>query len=379
MNLRGIVCLAFLWSVTALAGETLVVLPFDDVSGGGEQQVMPLIVKSIEAKGWRVLGNEMVAPILEAERVRYLDSLDEQARNRILAATGASSIVTGTVYTWSDSRNPSVALSARLIGADGALEWAGVSAISSDDTERVLGFGRETTVSGVATHAVQTLLARFPRPGEASLVERGPAKPLFRGGPVSYHARELTSSRRRVCILPFDNLSATQEAPRIVADILSVRLAATPGFEVIEPGVVRAAALEAKIGSFRGIRSDDLRRLSSKLGTPLFLRGTIYSFIDPSGRNGGGDAEVQMEISLVDVDSGRVMWAAQHSRRGSDYIGFLMLGKVTSAVRLTDRVVTEMIDATGKGRINEPSISTRNDPRHRVADVRRERAEGGRK
>jgi hypothetical protein len=54
---------------------------------------------------------------------------------------------------------------------------------------------------------------------------------------------------------------------------------------------------------------------------------------------------LQLEFSLVDVRVGRVLWAAQHSRKGRDYVGFLMLGTVTNSVALSDRVIAEMIEA----------------------------------
>ncbi|HXH38450.1 MAG TPA: hypothetical protein VNN08_07470, partial [Thermoanaerobaculia bacterium] len=211
----------------------------------------------------------------------------------------------------------------------------------SEDTERLLGFGRKTTPQLIAESAVTALMRHFPSPGEETSLVHGKRKPLFRGGPLAFRTRDLDpATPHLICILPFENDSPVPEASRVVADLLSLRLAAANGFEVVEPATLRAAALKAGIASFRGTASDDLARLAPALGTSLFLRGTIYRY---------GTEAVQIEVSLVDINSGRILWSAQHDRKGSDYIGFLMLGAPSNAVSLTDRVVAEMIDTAWHG------------------------------
>ena len=327
----------------------IVVLPFDNFSGVTEapRELAALFAKDLERRGWRVVPSEEVEPLLEKDRVRYLDSLDDQSRADIIAATGAAAIVSGTLYTYTEGRNPVVALSARMIRADGTFAWGDIKGLSSDDTETVLGFGRSGKIDGLAERTIDALTKRFPTPTEESEIIRGPRKPLFRSGPVSFRVPDLDpSAPHKVCVLPFDDSTAS-DAVRVVADVLSLRLASANGFEVVEPAALREAALKANIVSFRWITSDDLARLAPIVGTPLFLRGTIYDFVDPAaGRGGAATPQIQIEMTLVDIQSRRVLWSAQHDRKGTDYTGFLMLGAVSNALTLTDRVVSEMI-ATG--------------------------------
>jgi TolB-like protein len=287
--------------------------------------------------------------MLDSARLRYLDSLEPPMLAKVLTATGAQALVSGTVYAFSDSRNPIVAVAARIVRADGTVVWSDVAALSADDTERVLGFGRENDRSGVAAAVIERLTRRMPGPDMRPAIVDGPSKGLFQSGPASFRSRDLDTARQRVCVLPFDNLSSLPEAGRVVTDLVALRLAAARGFDLVEPSTLRAAALQARIGSFRGIGSDDLAKLADAVGTPLFVRGTVYSFADPAGRP-GIVPELQVELSLVDVRAGRTLWVAQHARKGSDYIGFLMRGSVSNAISLTDRVVSEMIDAEERGR-----------------------------
>ena len=330
------------------AADRVVVLPFDNFSGSDDEprELAALFAKAAARRGWQVVATDEVEPLLEKERVRYLDSLDAKARAVIIAATGASAIVSGTLYTYTEGRNPTVAVTARMVRADGTFAWGDVAGLSADDTEKALGFGRSDKADDVAAKVIAQLTRRFPTPSEDASLVRGPRKPFLHTGPVSFRASELDpATPHRICVLPFDNTSSN-DAVRIVADVLSLRLAAASGFEVVEPAALREAALKANIASFRWISSDDLARLAPAVGTPLFLRGTIYDFDDPAESRSATTPQLQLEMTLVDVQSGRVLWSAQHARKGTDYTGFLMLGAVSNAVTLTDRVVSEMI-ATG--------------------------------
>ena len=358
--IAGVVAL-LLWCGTAAA--EVAILPFEDSSGSSRarEQVAVLVAKAVRSKGWRIAGADL-GPILEKERVRYVDSLDPATRGRVLDAAHASAFLSGAIYTYSDSRIPVVALSARLVGRNGRVLWSNVVGVSADDTEGLFGFGRKTRVDAVAADAVARLMERFPQADAPNgTLPSGPRKPLLQNGPITYRSPEIDATSAPVCVLPFDNLSNAPEASRIVADVLAVRLAAER--DVIEPAVLRAAALSARIGSFRGIASRDLEALSKALGTSLFLRGTVYSFATT------GEARFHVEMSLVDIKSGRVLWASQHVRKGTDYIGFLMQGNVSNAVSLTDRVVSEMI--VGLEKRNEKNPVHRVDRAGRVAALRR--------
>lgn len=322
---------------------TVVVLPFDNFSGeeSANGEVAKLVTRAVESRGWTVADGETVQKLLETARVRYLDSVDEAIRLQILEQTGASAIITGAIYTYGGQRNPTVALSARMIFGDGSVSWGNICGLSSDDTEKALGFGRKTTTAAVARETVGQLMREFPEPGDRSEPLRGPSKPLFKAGARSYRATDGEAIPRRICVLPFENSSSSSEAPRVVDDILTVRLAAA-GFEIVEAADLRAAALQARIGSFRTISTEDLARLVPSVGTPLFLRGTIFDYSDSTGGH-LGIPQLDLELTLVDTRSGRVVWTAQHDRSGTDYVGFLMLGQVSSVVALADRVVSDIV------------------------------------
>lgn len=321
------VLLMLLLSRAAFAGS-VVLMPLDNVCGE-QNDVQQLIVKAVEAKGWKVAGGEEIEALLETERVRYLDSIEGDVRAKIFEKSGASAILTVTLYMYTQGRNPTVGLSAHLIDAEGDITWGNVAAIAASDTERVLGLGKKTDVADVAAEAVDALMRTFPRQeGSGRLVR----SVRTRTSAPHYISPELDRARP-VCVLPFDNNSMVPDAPRVLADVMALRLEAA-GFHVVDPAILRAAALKARV-SLHAVGSQDLAALAKIVGTPLFLRGTIYAYNDAPS--------IDVEATLVDVEAAKVLWASQQNRKGTDYIGFLMLGAVSNSVSLSDRVATEMI------------------------------------
>jgi TolB-like protein len=329
---------------------TVVVLPFDNVSGveAAPEIVRAALERELPPRGWQVVDDATVEPVLEQERVRYLDSLPPAVRARVVAATGASAILSGSIYSYSEGANAVVSVSARMVRPDGSLIWMDLAGIAANDTEGAFGFGRKSSAGELALSAVQNLLQRLPRPGEAAPLPEARTAGLFRRAGSTYRASELdTAVPNRICILPFENLSGNGDAARVVAEVLALRLAAADGFEVVDPAEMREAALRAHVGSFRNATNEALARLGSAVGTTLFLKGTLYEFHDNGGRQ-GDVPRIQLEFRIVDVSAGKVLWAAQHERTGADYTGLLLRGEVTSAAVLADRMVAEMIHTEGQ-------------------------------
>lgn len=319
--------LMLLLSRAALAGS-VVLLPLDN------DELTPLIIKAIEAKGWQVKSGEEIEALLEQERVRYLDSIEAGVREKILAKSGADAILSVTVYLY----KPAVGLTAHLIDRDGEVVWANVAAVAPSDTERALGMGKRD----VAEEAVKALMRDFGTHIQPKH-ERSSA--------AHYVSPELDTSRP-ICVLPFDNHSRATDAPRVLADILALRLAAA-GFRVVDPVVLRDAALKARV-SLHAVSSPDLALLAKSVGTPLFLRGTIYAYNE--------SPSIDVEATLVDAAAGKVLWASQQSRNGSDYIGFLMLGAISNSVSLSDRVAAEMIATARTKHANSNAAGNRSHP-----------------
>jgi len=340
-------------SAAALAAtqETVVVMPFTNLSGveRAPSEISAAFVKRIAAKGYAVVPSEYLEIFLTATRVRYLDSLSRELREKALAQLSASAIVFGTVYDFAEGDNAIVGVSARMLRADGSVAWAGVAGMSSEDTEGAFGLHRTNATAVLAEKAVERLVRDFPQPGTAVRLASARAKPLGASSPVTFRSAALEAGREhRICLLPFENRTQARLAGRVVAELLAQRLGASGTFEVVEPADFREALVTAGI---RGLRSGDpaeMAKLSKALGTTLYLRGTIYAFKDASTKNASVAPELELDLALVDTASGRIVWTSRLARTGRDYEGLFQLGAITNIVTLTDQAAAEMVRAAEK-------------------------------
>ncbi|MGZ7039446.1 MAG: CsgG/HfaB family protein [Thermoanaerobaculia bacterium] len=343
----------------------MVLLPLDNISGAPDapKLVRAALVQRLQMRGWKVLEGEDVERVLERNRVRYMDSVTDGVRRELVEATGARAVMMASISTFRGGDAAVVTLSARLIGADGRLLWSNIGGAHASQTERMFGGVRPTGPEDVSREAVDSLTSSLPRPDDPPVVSL-PRGAWFRQGPAaSFVARELGRDKKpRICVLPFDSNSQSPEAALIVANTFSVRLAQTGDFDVVEAAELRAATVKARIGSFNALSSDELAKLGDIVGAPLFLRGTISRYVDSSGSRDTVVPEVEIDLFLVDVKAGSVLWSASHSRTGNDYVGFLMLGAIFDAATLTDRTVCEFAASEHDGvRRNAHASAQRHD------------------
>ena len=337
----------FALSAPAPAAETVVMVPFQNLSGAGGAPgaVSAELARHMESRGYRVVRGEAVDEFLAAEKIRYLDSLPASSRERLLQRFEASAAVLGTIFDFAESDNPVVAVSARLVGADGRVAWSAVAGLSADDTKKVFGFGRLASLDALAVRAVAILTRDLPKPGSASKLASARSRPLDLSSPRTFRSAALAGGGNLVCILPFENRSAARVAPRVVGELLAQRLAASEGFRVVEAAEFRNAMVAAGVYGIRTGDPDELKKLGAKVGTNLFVRGTIYAYKDVLPGSGVTTPEIELQLTLVDVAAGKVLWTSSLARKGLDYSGLLELGAISNAVTLADQVVAEMIRA----------------------------------
>ena len=155
------------------AGRTptrIALVPFVSL-GRAEPRASPLmgeLAAGLARKGYEVVAGAAVEEVLEAERVRYVDSIPAPALKKLLGATGAGAVVVGGYLVGEEAaRQPSTAAVARFVSADGTLLWSSTAALTPPDTEKLFGVGREDSIEGLARLTSRKLLESFPKPAPA--------------------------------------------------------------------------------------------------------------------------------------------------------------------------------------------------------------------
>lgn len=346
-------------AVTALAtgsggdvraqAPVLVLLPLDNLSGAARARslVSERVVAALERKGYRVAWGEDVAAVLESERIRYMDALPPESRAAVMERFGAAGFVSGAVDTFVEGAQPAVAVSLRIVRADGTPAWADVTARTAADTAGLFGAGRADTVELLVNEVVDRVMEGVPAPGAEAREQPLKAKPFRLRGPHGVVTPALeVSGLGRVAVLPFENTSADPRAARIVGRLLEWRLRQA-GVDVVEPADLRAAMRAQRLRSFRRLDPEQVLAVGERVGTTMFIRGTVETFRDVSARSAGEQPRVGVNLMLVDVSASRILWSCRHERAGQDYAFLLQRGAVSNAVSLADRVVSEMADGLG--------------------------------
>lgn len=339
-------------SLKATAGPVAVMLPLGNAGGALEAsaELESLVVEQLSRRGWTVAPADETERALEELRLRYLDSLTRDSLDALCERFDASVVVTGSILAYRENGNRVVAVAARMIARDGAILWADLLSSSAAEAESAFGFGRNASSQQLLHDTIESLIRRAPEPSSANrpnarrlrLAHDGA---MFASNPQTYRSSSHPKGTTlRVCVLPF--ASKFPEAGRVMLEILTVRLEATGEFDVVEPAEFREGMRLAGLRSVSTMTSSELARLGAELGTPLFLRGNVHAWREGTG----GRSEVQLDMTLVDVSAGTILWAVTHQRRGSDYAGILGRGTVENVVALADLVVSETLESQHRTR-----------------------------
>ncbi len=342
----AVLCLA---PAVSRADRNLVaLLPFDDLAGrpAAARSVAPFAAQHLARRGYDVVYGMPVEAVLERLRVRYLDSLTADALRALREELGADAVLLGAILSYREGGNPAVAFSARMLREDGGQSWTGLVGLSADETTGMLGLGRAGTPDLLIAEAAGRLFATFPdasrRPPPAAIPRRRGRSPR----PMTFRAAGFDPRvSARVSVLPFMSYASHRGASRIAVELAARRLGERGALRVVEAGDLRAAMNAEGVRTFRDADSGELQRVGRRVGSPLFLSGTVYAYRDPEA----GDPEVELQLTLVDVEGGRILWTSRLARKGSDYALPLQRGAITTAPALADQMLAEMVDGLFDG------------------------------
>jgi len=150
----------------------------------------------------------------------------------------------------------------------------------------------------------------------------------------------------KVAILPFENLSKEEGAGDIAGNLFLVKMLHTGAFIIADPGLVEEALSTEGVRLTAHIPLSNLQGLGKKLDIPLILMGSVLEdeMQVLSGVGGGGQVpSVSVTVRLLEVSTGRVLWADAQSKRGTDYEKIFGLGRVYSTSRLMEIITEDMV------------------------------------
>jgi len=149
---------------------------------------------------------------------------------------------------------------------------------------------------------------------------------------------------KKVAVLSFYNNTKSAEANKIVTGAFIANLVGMRKFKVEFPGNIKSFLISERIIVRTGANLNTIKLMGRRLGVDAVIIGRIEEFVGMNGKKKDVVPVVSISARMVHVQTGKILWMAQHRRTGDDYIKVLDFGKVRAVGELTRKVVLEMIE-----------------------------------
>ena len=146
-----------------------------------------------------------------------------------------------------------------------------------------------------------------------------------------------------IAVLPFHNLSPTEQAAERVRDTFMGRLLATGAVYVLPPGeVARGLSKIARIPD-SGPSTDQIKQLSTILEVDGIITGVVKEY--GSVRSGATSANVvSISLRMIEVNTGQIVWAAASTKGGVKILDRLFGGGGKPMDVVTVKAVDDLLD-----------------------------------
>lgn len=161
--------------------------------------------------------------------------------------------------------------------------------------------------------------------------------------PRASHSAVVVPAGAVIALIPFEDLSGRENVSESFTRVFMAELVRTGTFPVIEEGIVEDALDRLSIRSARGMTTDEMRRLGDSLHVTHLLFGNVIE-VGELRSDDGGVPSVAATLRLVEIASGRVVWACHHSRTGEDRETVFQWGREKSQDKLIASLAVEMLD-----------------------------------
>jgi hypothetical protein len=314
------------------------VLPVHNLSGAPipSDELLERLRDGLQLNGMGTLSRLETESFLRRHRIRWMGGVGRRMGDLLESGTDADLVLVTSVDTYVDTTLPRVAMTCRLVttGIEPAIEWMDSAQLAGEAKPGVLGLGLTADVDVLTETVVRELMVSMRRELEGSPPARPPRKGKSRFRPRTRLGSVRVSSVEedrvpRVAVIPFLNDSLHDEAGEIVALQIVRHLVATDVVEVLEPGLVRDALLEARVIQKDGLSLAQADIVQAMLRADVALTGRVSEYRESAGSI--DSPEVGFRLHVLDTESRQVVWSSVSYNRGVDGVWFFDAGRVYTA------------------------------------------------
>jgi len=161
---------------------------------------------------------------------------------------------------------------------------------------------------------------------------------------VTFHDPNMDFSLvQSVAVVPFTNLTTNTGAGDRVRDVVMTMLQATGSVYVIPPGEVARGVSRSSVSEPRAPTPEEAVALCKMLKADAVLAGTVREYGEV--RSGTSSANViSLSLSLMEAQSGRVVWSASSTKGGVGAATRLFGGGGQPMNVVTEDAVDDLLD-----------------------------------
>jgi len=316
---------------TTVSLMTAAVLPVQDRVG--DTDIKDVVEDSLfwtMSEHAKVLSRAGTRDVLRRLRIRNADAALPGGLRDLATELGADWLVSAVVHDAERRATPRLTVSVRVyLGSTGELVWAGFRGLSGLDGRSALGYGVIRDLEGLGPRLVQRLLADFEAFNEKNGAESS--------------GKEADGQILGVlAIVPFAGL--TDQNPTSNAETVTEAARATMfemGTALAPAGCTNTELRRQRLPVWGAIDADARSAVGSVCGADVILTGTVERY-----DVGGSDTEPQpfvgLGMRLLDVETGKILWAGGSERQGWGKQGLFRLGRIYSRGALTEDMMRSL-------------------------------------
>jgi TolB-like protein len=339
----------------------IAVFPIENLTGTAAplEEVRKSLILQLNAGGFQVLEEEVLARFMARNRVRFIGGIDSETAQALKKETGAEGVLITSLELYSEANPPKIGLTSRLVstGENPSILWIDGVGLAGDDSPGFLGLGLVEDPKDLLKRAIESItggLGKYLSAGE----EREDIKKARRKfQPKSFYRSEVIVPEKKytIAIIPFFNRSDRKYAGEIMTLHFVKEMKKFSEFEIIELGVVRKQLLTLRVVMEEGISIAQTEALLSTLFADLVLTGRVMDYQDYQGTY--GTPKVDFSAQLIERKSRMVIWSSISYNRGDDGVFFFDRGRVNTAYAMTSQMIQSIGEKLLKGKKSEKPLS----------------------
>jgi hypothetical protein len=151
------------------------------------------------------------------------------------------------------------------------------------------------------------------------------------------------SAIQTVAVLPFQNLTADDQAAERVRDSFMGMLLATDAFYVLPPGEVARGLNRAGMRSPQTPTVEEIKAVSAILEVQAVITGVLREY--GTVRSGSAEANlVSLSLQMIETQTGSIIWSASSTKGGITMADRLLGGGGEPMNAVTEKVINDLLD-----------------------------------